>query len=745
MNDHRDQSVPRADLALALQRAVRLSGQNEFGPAAAVCEHVLSAAPDHFDALRLLGNLQLQLNQPEAAVRSYDRALAQQPDSSELWYNRGNAMHRLQRFGEAVADYERALLARADFPECLNNRGTALQALKRFEEALASHDAALELRPDYPGALNNKGLALLRCRRPEEALQAFSRALELRPEYLAARSNLSTALYDLRRLREALAAADQVLRVKGDLPEALIIRASIRMESGEYRAAVPDLERALEIQPDSPACLALLAGARSRLELPRQAIRTLERLNELRPDFGYVEGDLLSARASCCDWAGIAAQWERMQGPMGAGERVIRPFQLLSVSDDAATQLRCAKVFSADTFPSARAPLWRGERYGNRKIRIAYVSPDFRDHPVSYLMAGIFEEHDRERFEVVGISLGPEDGGDTGRRVKRSFDEFVEAREKSDFEVATMIRERSIDIAIDLKGFTDVPRAYPAFRPAPALVNYLGFPGSLGSSFHDYIIADEFVIPRDRRSAYSEKVVYLPECFQANDARRRTEHATERREHGLPESSLVLASFNNCHKITPEMFDTWMRVLKAVPDSVLWIFAESTAARENLTREASIRGIDAERLIFASRQPYSLHLARLGLADLFLDTFPFNGGTTASDALWARVPVITCSGSAFAARMAGSLLRAIGLPDLVTCTLQDYETLAISVASDRAKLAERRNRLACNSRHSSLFDSARLCGHLEAAYVAMWQRVQRGEQPEHVEVAPVDARSTVIP
>jgi predicted O-linked N-acetylglucosamine transferase (SPINDLY family) len=293
------------------------------------------------------------------------------------------------------------------------------------------------------------------------------------------------------------------------------------------------------------------------------------------------------------------------------------------------------------------------------------------------------------------------------RRIRQSVSGFVEAGDKSDSEIASLVREREIDIAIDLKGFTDAPRDYLAFRPAPVQVNYLGFPGSLGSPFHDYIIADDFVIPRSERSRYSEKVVYLPECFQAAEAHKHAdERAAERSDHGLPESGVVLASFNNCHKITPEMFDIWMRLLIAVPESVL----------------------------FTSRQPYALHLARLGLADLFLDTLPFNGGATVSDALWAGVPVVSCAGQAFAARMAGSQLHAIGLPDLVTYSLEEYEALALALASDPRRLRERRDLLAHHRTITPLFDTSRFCRHLEAAYAAMWQRAERGDRPEHIEI-----------
>jgi len=718
-----------------LRRAELLYQQNQSAEAAAVCAGVLEREPGNFDALRLLGNAQLQLDQPAEAVLTFDRALLQQPDFAELLYNRGNALQRLRRFEDAIASYDHVLRLKPEFPECLNNRGSALQELKRPEEALASYDAALKQRPNYPGALNNQGLTFLRSKRPQEAAAAFSRALELRPEYPLAWTNLSMALCNLRRLREALASADHALQLKSNLPEALITRGMVRMELSQYQEASNDFRRALKLDPESPMTLSHLAAALLRMGQAEQAVPLFARLYVLQPDFNYVQGDLLSARRECCDWEQGPPQEAQIRELIVAGQRAIRPFQLLSITDSTAAQLSCARIFAADTFASARAPLWRGQRYGHKRIRVAYISPDFREHPVSNLMAGVFERHDLRRFEITAISVGLEEHSAMAQRIKQAVADFVEAGDKSDSEIASLVRDREIDIAIDLKGFTDAPRDYLAFRPAPVQVNYLGFPGSLGSPVHDYIIADDFVIPRAERSRYAEKVVYLPECFQANDARKRAEEGiAQRSDHGLPESGMVLASFNNCHKITPEMFDIWMRLLSAAPESVLWIFAGSIGARDHLARAAARRGVDAKRLIFASRQPYALHLARLALADLFLDTLPFNGGATVSDALWAGVPVITCAGEGFASRMAGSQLRAIGLPELLTYSLEEYEALALTLVSDPQRLGERRDRLAHHREITPLFDTPRFCRHLEAAYTAMWQRAERGERAEHIEI-----------
>jgi predicted O-linked N-acetylglucosamine transferase (SPINDLY family) len=729
------QPASSTGISRALQHAISLHERNHLAEAVAVCERVLHEAPDHFDALRLLGNLQLGTDQPAAAISTFDRALLLQPESSELLYNRGNALQRIGRFEDAVASYDCALRYRSNFPECLNNRGTALQKLHRYAEARASHEEALKRKPNYPSAFNNLGLALLRSQKPNAAVEAFTRALEHVPDYALAWNNLGTALCAMRKLHEALASVNRALALNGDFPEALLSRALISLHFAHYEDALRDARKSLDLAPDSAAGLSLLAEALVRTGSPDQAVAALARLKALRPDFDYVAGDLLSARLSCCEWSNLNLAMGEIHGGIAAGKRVIRPFQLLSVCGSAAIQLQCSTIFASHTLASPATPLWTGGPYGHAKIRVAYISPDFRDHPVSRLTAQIFEAHDRGAFDVIGMSLAPMDEGPLGRRIRNAFEEYIDASAKNDAEISRMLREREIDIAIDLKGFTDEPRTYLAFRPAPVQVNYLGFPGTLGSRFHDYIIADDFVIPRSQFGNYSEKVVSLPECFQANDGDKRLRAAaSERSHHGLSRSSFVFASFNQCQKLNPEIFDIWMRLLAAMPCAVLWILAETSAARRNLVREASLRGIGADRLVFAARVDYAAHVARLELADLSLDTHPFNGGATVSDAIWAGLPVVTCAGSSFAARMAGSLLRAVNLSELVADNLGEYEALARTLADEPNRLAEVRGKLRRSRIDAALFDGTRFCRYLEAAYHAMWQRVEQGDPTDHIHI-----------
>jgi protein O-GlcNAc transferase len=414
------------------------------------------------------------------------------------------------------------------------------------------------------------------------------------------------------------------------------------------------------------------------------------------------------------------------------------PFPLLAIPTSAGVQLECAKRYSADQHAASSAPLWRGQRYSHDRIRVAYLSADLHAHATAQLMAGLFEQHDKSRFETIAMSFGPALDSDMRQRLVRSFDRFIDVRALSDEAIAELIYSMEADIAVDLKGFTrDARTNILAKRPAPIQVSYLGYPGTMGANYIDYLIADRVVVPDDQHNAFSEKVVCLPDSYQVNDTHRRNAAITpSRTEAGLPEGGFIFCCFNNNFKITPDVFDVWMRLLKEIEGSVLWLIAGNSVAPANLRREAALRGVAAERLIFAPRTGSEDHLARHRLADLFLDTYYCNAHTTASDALWAGVPVLTCSGATFAGRVAGSLLTAVGLPELITHSLDDYEVLALKLARDPALLAALRQKLACHRETYPLFNTERFARHIEAAYIEMWERCQRGEPPQSFAVAP---------
>jgi protein O-GlcNAc transferase len=380
--------------------------------------------------------------------------------------------------------------------------------------------------------------------------------------------------------------------------------------------------------------------------------------------------------------------------------------------------------------------MWHRDSYKHDRIRIAYVSSDFRSHATSYLIAGMIESHSREKFDVTGIALQPEDPSEIGQRMKRAFGQFIDVSGRTDEETARLIRELEIDIAIDLNGHTRNGRAAIfAHRAAPLQVNYLGFPGTMGADYIDYLIADHTLIPTSSQPYYEEKIIYLPNSYQANDRTRPiSSKVFTRADCKLPEDRFVFCCFNGAFKILPDVFDRWMRILSQVNGSVLWLLDDNETAASNLKKEAVKRGISAERLVFAARTSLADHLARHRLADLFLDTLPCNAHTTASDALWAGLPVLTQIGESFAGRVAASLLNAIGLPELITTTPKAYEELAVELAANPERLSAIKSRLASNRLTTPLFDIQRFTRHIEAAYTAIYERHQANLPPDNIDV-----------
>jgi predicted O-linked N-acetylglucosamine transferase (SPINDLY family) len=656
------------------------------------------------DALKLAGSY-LRQDKIAQAESLYAQVLKYKPDSFEAVHMLGFIRLKQGQAEEALAFLDRALAINPDSPAGLMYRGIAARRLNRPEEALASFDRALVLQPDSPHLHNNRGNALQSLERLNDALASYDRALALRPDYVDALNNRGALLTKLRRFVDAVADFDRVIALKPDFADAFHNRGNALETLKRYPEAADSFARALTLKPDHPFALA----------------------------------DLANAAAHICDWERRAELGAALARDVREGRSTVNPFVFVAFNDDPALQRECAEAYVRQTLPMGEQR-WTGAVRRHDRIRLAYVSPDFRLHAISFLTAGLFEHHDRSRFEVAAISLGPNDGSELRARLIAAFDQFHDVQNKSDGEVAALVRELDVDIAIDLGGFTRNSRpGIFARRPAPIQVNYLGHPGPMGGSFLDYVIADRIVLPFDQQPFYNERIVHLPDSYQVNDAKRDiAEHVPTRGEAGLPQDGFVFCCFNNTYKFTPAMFDVWMRLLHAVEGSVLWLFRENEAVQRNLTREAQLRGIDPSRLVFRGAIAYRDYLAGYRLADLFLDTLPYSAHATASDALWAGLPLVTMQGKAFAGRVAASLLHAVGVPELVTHSLPDYEELALRLARDPGLLRGLRTRLAAHRTTHPLFDTERFARHIEAAYVTMWETWQRGAEPRAFTVEPHD-------
>jgi predicted O-linked N-acetylglucosamine transferase (SPINDLY family) len=727
------------DLPMLLERAIGFHQGGNLTEAERGYRAILVDSPHHFDALHLLGVLQFQRGRLEEALRLIGAALAANTQSADAHAHLGSVLSALGRHEKALAHFDAALGYRPSSAIILSNRGLTLNELGRYDEALSSYDRALAIDPDLAATLCNRSVPLSKLFRHEEALASCDRALAIDPGLGRALSNRAVVLIGIHRNEEALASCDKAIAAAPDDALAHFNRGVALHALWRFEDALASYDRAIALAPRLPEARSFRGTTLGALGRHDEAVCDFERALELRPDADYAIGNLVLSKIRVCDWRTYADDLRRLLADTRAGRPCVVPFAMLALADSASDQLSCAKTWVRETCPAARTPIWQGEMYEHDRIRIAYLSADFHDHATAYLMAELFERHDRGRFETWAISFGPDRKSEMRSRLVAGFDHFIDVRAMGDPEVGRLLRKLEIDIAIDLKGYSDNAReGILAQRPAPIQVNYLGYPGTSGASYIDYLLADGFVIPPGAAGGYSEKVVYLPDCYQVNDSRRRIGERTPRRhEVGLPDEGFVFCCFNNSYKITPAIFDIWMRLLQRIDGSVLWLLRGNASAENNLRNEARARGVDPARLVFAARVPFDEHLARHRLADLFVDTLPCNAHTTASDALWAGLPVLTCAGGTFAGRVAGSLLRAIGLPELVTGTLGHYETLALELATRRDFLAGVRQKLARNRETFPLFDTGRACHHIEAAYVGMWERHRRGVPPESFAVVPM--------
>jgi protein O-GlcNAc transferase len=569
----------------------------------------------------------------------------------------------------------------------------------RLAEAAAQCAAALSMRPGDFDALHLMGVVAGQQGRLAESARWLGEAVAANPRSVQALWNLGIT----------------------------------QEKSGALEAAAATYRAAIALKPDFAAAHAGLGNMLMALKRYDEAVAALGTAMRLQPGNAKAASMHACLLRVMCDWSDIRRIEDALIADVRANRLAVLPFQFLAIADEPALQLQCARQHWASRKLAVAAPMPARRQEG--RLRLAYLSADFRDHATSFLMAELFELHDRAQFEVLGFSYGRQEDSAMRRRLERAFDCFVDVESSSDEEIAARVRTAGIDIAIDLKGLTQDGRlGILALRPAPVQVHYIGYPGTLGVDFIDYLVADAFVVPAEQERHFSEKIARLPGAYQVNDRHRPVARTPTRAECGLPDGAFVFCCFNASYKFTPELFDVWIRIVKAAPGSVLWLLGDNRWAVANLKREAAARGLDPARLVFAPRQALAEHLARHRLADLFLDTLPVNAHTTASDALWVGLPVLTCAGNSFSARVAGSLLRAVGLGELIVETMADYERQAIRLATSPAQMADLRAKLSRNLPSAPLFDAGRTTRHIEAAYRTMWEIHQRGEPPRSFSV-----------
>jgi predicted O-linked N-acetylglucosamine transferase (SPINDLY family) len=681
--------------AAAHHRAGRLAAAERL------YRRILAVDPDHADSLHLLGLIAHQTGHSDQALELIGRAIELNAADPELHNDIGGIYHSRGRFDLAVEHCRKAMALDPRSAATGLNLARALQAQGELAEAIAQYRRVLQARPDMAEAHYGLAVALQDLGNIDQAIGQYRRALVLRPDHSEAHINLGISL----------------------------------AAKGLCDAAIVHYRQALAIEPDSVEVLNALGVALTLTGQPMQAIDAVRRALKLQPDHVRARANLVYTMAQACSWAGFEAAVTQLLALLRQGAEGVPPFVMLMLSATPADRLLATRRWS-HAFTTGAARLAHPRPAAPRPIRLGYLSHDLRGDVVGWLLPELIERHDRSRFVVNAYCYGPDDGSAARRRLVAAFDGFADLTGLDDAAAARHIHRDGIDILVDLTGYTSQnPRARVlAHRPAPIQVSFLGFPGTMGADFIDYLIVDPFLAPAEQQPLYSERLVRLPHCYLPSDTSRPVVPPAARADCGLPAEGLVFCCFNQSYKLTPAVFDIWMRLLRAVPDSTLWLYQANSAVPDNLRHEATARGVAAERLVFARQAPVPEYLARLAAADLFLDTAPYNAGATANDALWAGLPVLTCSADNYVGRMAGSMLHAVGLPGLVTHSLAEYEARALQLAREPARLAELRRRLVQNRARMPLFDMARYTQDIEAAYSRMWERWRADEPPAPFDV-----------
>lgn len=699
-------------------------------------ERAIALNPGYIPALNNLAAIQNETGNHSAALTSIDKVLALVSDDAEFHLSKATFLFAMADFSRARASAETALALNPRLASAHSMLGLIHAAASDFEQALACHERALQLSPAEPKLWLEKARTLSEMGRPD-ALIACDRAAALignSAQVWAVRGNVFAQLNST---TEALHAYRKALELEPSSFEALIGYGKMLTLIERDEEALAQFDKLLLVRPYQAEAWMRHGLALRNLKRHSEAFRSYSRAFDLKPLLFCAGGEKLLSALRICEWRGWEESRQQVLEMTRNAIPVASPFAFFNFAGSVDDQFQCSRSYAKQAY-SPRDPIWRGERYAHDKIRIAYVSADLRDHVVSQVAAGTFELHDRSKFEVTALHFGTQEESAMRTRLKAAFDRFIDVGEKSDLDIARLIRELEADIVIDPSGYTRNNRTEIfAYRPAPLQVNWLGFPGTMGANYIDYIIADETIIPPDEQEFYSEKVVYMPDAYVPSDKRPAPGKPPSRQQAGLPATGFVFCCLNATQKILPQDFDVWMRILRRVEGSVLWLLDPGPEAKANLGREAEARGVAKERIVFAPRVPLLDHVARHQLADLFLDTQIYNAHTTTVDSLWAGVPVLTLPGNAFASRVAATFLKAVGLPEMIVSSLEEYEALACKLATEPEKLAAIRAKLATNRTTKPLFDTARFTRHLDTAYQMMWERHQRGEKPASFKVPSV--------
>jgi predicted O-linked N-acetylglucosamine transferase (SPINDLY family) len=710
---------------------------NKLDDAERLLNQILRLQPKHADALCFLSVVAAKKYDFKNALKLINASISSASRNPVAYNNQGNILKELGRYSDALMSYEKAIALAPNYEEAHNNKGNTLQDLGKYQDAVVCYDKALSLSPGYAEALCNKGNALQKLGLLKAALSCYDAAIAIRPNYAEAWAYKGLIFGKLKRFEEASSCYNSAVTIDPHNSEAWNLIGMLFCDYSLYKQAVEYFEKAIDVNASYASAWSNKGLALSELGSYGESLAAYQRVMDMNVEHECILGHLVHAKLQTACWEGLDEDVEELGRRVNVFKKATTPFNYLSAIDSPRGALNAAKVWVDDKHPKKNylPPL---KKSNHPKIRVGYFSPDFKSHPVSLLTAELFELHDRNKFEIFAFSLKKAPDGDQMRaRLIDVFDHFLDVQDKSDLEIVDLVRNLEIDIAIDLAGHTQYgPTEIFSHRVAPIQINYLGYPGTSGAQYMDYIIADQIVVPEMNQQFFTEKIAYLPNTYMVDDSKRQpSSRVFTRTELGLPEIGFIFCCFNNSYKFNKKTLQSWARIISSVPGSVIWISGGNELFKNNIVTEFKRHGVDEARIIFAKRvDSMADHLARLSSADLFLDTLPFNAHTTAIDALKAGLPLLACTGEAFAGRVSSSLLNAIGLPELIVKTMAEYENVAIELATHPDRLVDLKLKLQKNRATTPLFNTKLFVDNLESAYDKMYSAYLADEPFNHIYV-----------
>ena len=699
-----------------------------------ITEYYLTKNPKDLNALQILSAVFFQSKDFENAKLVLERLIEINPSNAQIHNNYALTLFNLSEFDNALECLNKAIKIDQNYAEAYYNRGNVFLKLQKKESALKSFDHAIKLKPDYKIALNNRGNLLKDIGKLDEALISYLRAIKVKPINPEEINNCGNIYFEMERYSEALNYFSTAIKINPNFYQAHYNLGKVLNKIGNKDKAIESYKNSIQLNNKFVNSFFNLGSIYLEQKNYSEALNCFEKVLDVKPDQDFLLGNIFYTNSSLCDWSSFEAIKEELENKIRDNQKVCLPFHSLALTDSPEIQKIASETYFKSQFQGISREKFCNFKYDNKKIKVAYYSSDFHSHATMYLIANLFELHDKNKFEIIGFSYGRSPKDEMNTRANSAFDHFFDVSEKTDKEIAKFSRNLKIDIAVDLKGYTRDNR-FGIFveRCSPIQVSYLGYPGTLGSNCIDYLIADKTIIPKASQKFYSEKIIYMPDTYQVNDPTIKIDYKNlKKSNYGLPENKFIFCSFNQNYKITPSVYNIWIKILKETKDSIIWILIENNKSRDNLLEKLRSSQIDRDRLIFTEKLPHKDHLCRLKLADLFLDTFPCNAHTTASDALRSGVPVLTYKGKTFASRVAASLNYSFGLSDLVAKDDKEYLDLATEIGNNSEKLLHFKKLVNENFDKKPLFDTKSFTKNLEKAFCLAQDRFVNQKKMDNI-------------